>query len=166
MKWGKPELVQQIGHFGKILALGFAFREHHVITCDQNGFVKLWELSSGRLVKTFSIPVEKLQKIKDVRISPMGKWVVFTIIQGGKVFKQQNFRFVYIFEVFTGTLIKFCKNFPLESLTFSPTEEYLNFELEKIEITYDLKNYKWLKGAGDGQLLKRDGVNKQRAKHI
>jgi WD40 repeat protein len=66
----KPELVTNIGHSDWINSVAFSSDGRMALSGGGNGTLKLWDVSSGRLLRTFS---ERADALISVALSPDGR---------------------------------------------------------------------------------------------
>lgn len=140
----KPILRIETGmHTAAIRRISVDAENHYLVTGSDDKTVRLWELSTGRLIRVLRPPIGdgKIGMIHAVAISPDGKAIACGGQTGGKG-KKKN---IYIFDRETGKIIKRIKGLPnvILHLTFSKDGKYLAATLggtNGIRI-YDTQNY-------------------------
>lgn len=61
------------GHYGDVVAIDISIDNRYLATGDEGGAIKLWDLKSGKVLKTFDGHDEN---IKSIAISPSNRYVV------------------------------------------------------------------------------------------
>ena len=72
----KPEVYAQLGHADSIESLAFSPDGRYVVSIDNDGVLKLWDVSSEREIRTFNVPSGSIYDMYSVAYSPDGKHIV------------------------------------------------------------------------------------------
>ena len=59
----KPKVHIQIGHESSIKTLSFSYTGNYLLSGDASGVVKIWDVQSGKIVKTTSCLGGRIRKI-------------------------------------------------------------------------------------------------------
>lgn len=113
-------------HTGNILKISADASGRYVLTGSLDKTAKLWDAESGRLLKTFRIPIGRANEgiLVGSAISPDGE----TVVLGGHTgYEWDNSISVYVFDVASGNMRHRIKGFPDTPLdiAFSPTGEFV-----------------------------------------
>ena len=123
----EPVLRIETGmHTAAITEIGIDATNHFLVTASYDKTVRLWELPSGRLLRTLRVPIGEGSdgKLYAVAISPDGG----TIAVGGfTASARDGGSNIYLFDRATGTLIKRIGELPnvVTYLTYSHNGQYL-----------------------------------------
>ena len=102
---GDPILRMEIGmHSTWVTSIGIDAKNQFIVTGSQDKTVRLWELSTGRLVRIFRPPIGEgsVGMILDVTFSPDGK----TIVCGGLTKSENEESYsIYFFDRESGKLV-------------------------------------------------------------
>ncbi len=123
----KPEIVIQTGHLTTIYSISFSPDGKYIITASEDMTAKLWEVSTGRAIRTFN------NVGSEVSYSPNGKYVA-TI--GSESHNAE------LWNVSTGRKIRTFRGHSryITSLSFSPDGQYLaTGSSDKTAKLWDLK---------------------------
>jgi len=104
----EPILRMETGmHSGDIYSLDIDADNRFAVTGSMDKTVRVWELSSGTLVKVLRVPIADGSEgiINVVAISPDGKTVACGGFTGGR-WEEKTSQVVYLFDVATGRLVK------------------------------------------------------------
>lgn len=123
----EPILKIETGmHIAVITRIGIDANERYLVTASNDKTVRLWELKTGRLIKTLRPPIGEGDegKIHAVAISPDARHIAaggWTGYEWDKSFS------IYIFDRDTGSLIQRITNLPIgiHHLTYSKDGRYL-----------------------------------------
>ncbi len=113
-------------HTAKSRMISIDKNERYILTASNDKTAKLWEASTGELVRTFRIPIDEGNegKVYSAAISPDARRV---ILGGWTAYEWEGLNSLYVFDTFTGKMIKRIKNFgnAIFDLEFSNNGEYL-----------------------------------------
>jgi len=113
-------------HTAAIVRIGIDSAERYLVTGSHDKSIKVWELRTGKLIKTLRPPIGSGDegKINAVAISPDGRYVAGA---GWTGWDWDNAASIYIFDLNTGTLIKRLSGLPsrIFHLTYSNDGRYL-----------------------------------------
>ena len=123
---GEPILRVEMGmHSSIITSLAVDAQNQFIVTGSQDKTVRLWELSTGRLLKIFRPPIGEgpWGMIFAVAISPDGK----TIACGGRTESGEAYRSVYLFDRESGKLVQRIRGLSdnLSGLAYSKDGKFL-----------------------------------------
>jgi len=123
----EPMLKIETGmHTAPIKRIGIDSAERYLVTGSHDKTIKVWELKTGKLIKTLRPPIGNGNegKIYAVAISPDGKYVAGAGCTGDE---WDNADSIYIFDLKTGMLIKRLSGLPevIHHLTYSKDGRYL-----------------------------------------
>ena len=123
----EPMLKIETGmHIAPIIRIGIDSAERYLVTGSHDKSIKVWELRTGKLIKTLRPPIESGDegKIYAVAISPNGKYIAGA---GWTGYEWDGSVSIYIFDLNTGTLIKRLSGLPevILYLTYSKDGRYL-----------------------------------------
>jgi len=123
----EPMLKIETGmHTAVIKRIGIDSAERYLVTGSDDKSIKVWELRTGRLIKTLRPPIGSGNegKIFAVAISPDGRYVAGAGWTGYEWDKSVS---IYLFDLNTGTLIKRLSGLPkvIAHLTYSKDGRYL-----------------------------------------
>jgi len=123
----EPILKIETGmHTAPINRIGIDSAERYLVTGSDDKSIKVWELRTGKLIKTLRPPIGSGNegKIYAVAISPDGKYVAGAGWTGYEWDKSVS---IYLFDLNTGTLIKRLSGLPkaVVHLTYSKDGRYL-----------------------------------------
>ncbi|RYD98854.1 MAG: peptidase C14, partial [Sphingobacteriales bacterium] len=123
----KPLLRMEAGtHMAKGNRISTDLEGRILLTASDDKTARLWDASSGRLLKTFRIPIADGDegKLYAAALSPNGKMAA---VGGWTGSAWDGKHAIYIFEVQTGVLVARIKNFPdvILDLHFSPDGRWL-----------------------------------------
>ena len=106
----KPELVIQKGHLATIHSISFSPDGKYIITASEDGTAKLWEVSTGRAIRTFE------NVGTNASYSPSGKHIATSSAD-----------YVELWNVSTGRIRRTFRGHSdyINSLSFSPDGQYL-----------------------------------------
>jgi len=116
--------IENGSHIGKLTKISIDAADRYLVTAAEDKTVRVWELSSGKLLSILRPPIgeDKDGMVYTVSISPDGN----TIAAGG--WSGNNSRFyIYIFDRESGRIIHQISGFRevIKKLTFSPDGKYL-----------------------------------------
>lgn len=119
-------------HTAMVRQIGVDAENRYLVTGSDDKTVKLWELSSGRLLKTLRLPIGEGNegKVYAVAISPDGK----TIAAGGWTGYQWDNSFcIYLFDRESGRIIKRITGLPnvINRITYYKSGKFLAVSLGK-----------------------------------
>jgi WD40 repeat protein len=148
----KPILRIETGmHTAVIWRIGVDAANRFLVTGSQDKTVRLWELSTGRLIKVIRPPIGEGDegKIYAVAISPDGK----TIAASGWTKAAQNSHNIYLFERESGRLVHRIGGLPnvINHLSFSP-------DGNRLAASLGVKNGVRIFSTGDWQEVGKDIV--------
>jgi WD40 repeat protein len=113
-------------HIAPIMRIGIDSAERYLVTGSDDKSIKVWELRTGKLIKTLRPPIGRGNegKIYAVAISPDGRYVAGAGWTGYEWDKSLS---IYLFDLKTGTLIKRLSGLPMgiAHLTYSKDGRYL-----------------------------------------
>jgi len=113
-------------HTAAIWSIAIDSSERYLVTGSYDKTIKVWDLQSGRLLKTLRPPIGSGDegKIYAVAISPDGRYVA---AGGWTGIEWDNSVCIYIFDLATGTLIKKLSDLPnvIFQLAYSTDGSYL-----------------------------------------
>jgi len=123
----EPILKIETGmHTALIRRIGIDSAERYLVTGSDDKTIKVWELKTGKLIKTLRPPIGNGNegKIYAVAISPDGRHIAGGGWTGYEWDKSYS---IYIFDLNTGKLIKRLSNLPgvINHLTYSKDGRYL-----------------------------------------
>jgi len=123
----EPMLKIETGmHTATIKRIGIDSAERYLVTGSDDKSIKVWELRTGKLIKTLRPPIGSGNegKIFAVAISPDGRYVAGG---GWTGYEWDNAPLIYIFDLNTGTLIKRLSGLPngISHITYSKDGRYL-----------------------------------------
>jgi WD40 repeat protein len=120
----EPILKIETGmHTAPIMRIGIDSAERYLVTGSEDKTIKVWELRTGKLIKTLRPPIGSGNegKIYAVAISPDGRYIA----GGGRTkYGSESGHTIYIFDINTGKIIKRLSNLP-NVLTYSKDGKYL-----------------------------------------
>jgi WD40 repeat protein len=123
----EPILKIETGmHTAPIMRIGIDSAERYFVTGSYDKTIKVWELKTGKLIKTLRPPIGngKEGMIYAVAISPDGRHIAGG---GWTGYEWDDSYSIYIFDINTGKLIKRLSNLPdvILHLTYSKDGKYL-----------------------------------------
>jgi len=140
----EPILKIETGmHIAVIKRIGIDKAERYLVTGSDDKTIKVWELKTGRLIKTLRPPIGSGYegKISAVAISPDGRHIA---AGGWTGWEWDNEASIYIFDLSTGQIIKRLSGLPnvINHLTYSKDGRYLAAGLGNGGIrVYKAENY-------------------------
>lgn len=132
----RPELVVQMGHFDDITSIDYASDEKYVITASKDRSLKLWEIATGKEVRTFT---GHTAAVNVVVFSPDAQFAA----------SASTDKTIKLWEVHTGKLLKTFKGHTdkIVGLDYSPDGNYL------FSGSYDKTTKLW--DVSSGKLIKK-----------
>ena len=117
-------------HTGMIRRIATDAQGKYLLTASDDKTAKLWDASTGELIRTYRIPIDKGNegKLYACAISPDGATVALGGSTGYKWFQQES---IYIFNTQTGVMIRRIPGLPevIDDLEFSPDGNYLGLSM-------------------------------------
>jgi WD40 repeat protein len=112
----KIEVVPRVPHGGRITSAAFSPDGTRVVTASQDTTLKLWDVATGRLIRTFvRHSNDGLIRVVAVAFSPDGTRVVSGCVDGMKLWDVATGRLIRAFEV--NSFLRFAS---VETVAFSP----------------------------------------------
>ncbi|MEL7146075.1 MAG: hypothetical protein AAFO69_06880, partial [Bacteroidota bacterium] len=128
----QPELIVQTGHAEAINKILYGVDGRHIITCSDDYTIKIWEVASGKEMRTL---FAHTKSVNDIALSP----------DGTKIVSVSDDRKIIVWDFESGEILKEIKEHKNKVLTvdFSPTGEYFaTGSKDKTVRLYNSKTYK------------------------
>jgi WD40 repeat protein len=150
----KIKLIPETGlHTGSIWGIATDARNRYVVTASEDRTLRIWESSSGRLLKTLRSPENDITQGKFFAVDISAD--ASTIVAGGKLsLENQTTDLIYLYNRTTGKVIRTLKDLPAKvfCLKFSPDGKYIlaglegnkgliMFETDSGKLIFQDKNY-------------------------